>query len=213
MSRESLSETIRQLISRDATGADVTLRDVFTRVGDRGFGLLLVILSLPSALPLPAAGYSTPFGILLAILALQMMLCRKSPWLPEWAGRRKFSGGFVEKMLSLSAVFFQKIEIFIRPRMSWMNSRAALPVMGGLVLIMAGLMILPIPLTNTFPAFVIFLIGVGLTEGDGLFCLGACVLGALSVVLYGLIIYLVINFGIEGVELLKDGIKKFLGAD
>ena len=211
MSKDSLSTTLRELIARDESGADVSIANVFQRIGDRGFGLLLVILSLPSALPIPAAGYSTPFGILLAILGLQMVFGRKTPWLPEWAGKHKLSGGFVEKMIGLSAKFFRYLEVFIRPRMRWVGSRAGLPFMGVLVLIMACLMILPIPLTNTFPAFVIFLIGVGLTEEDGLFCLCASALAVVSVALYGYVIYLFVTFGVEGVERLKDLIKSSLG--
>jgi hypothetical protein len=211
MHKEGLSNTLKELIARDESGADVSFADVFQRIGDRGFGLLLVILALPSALPLPAAGYSTPFGIILAILALQMIFGRKSPWIPEWAGKHKLSGGFIEKMLGMSAKFFGYLEVFVRPRMRWVGSRAGLPIMGVLVLIMACLMILPIPLTNTFPAFVIFLIGVGLTEEDGLFCLGASALATVSVALYGYVIYLFITFGVEGVERLKDIIKSALG--
>jgi len=211
MSKDSLSTTLRDLIARDKSGADVSFANVFQRIGDRGFGLLLMILSLPSALPIPAAGYSTPFGILLAILALQMISGRKTPWLPEWAGKHNLSGGFVEKMIGLSAKFFRYLEVFIRPRMRWVGSRAGLPFMGVLVLIMACLMILPIPLTNTFPAFVIFLIGVGLTEEDGLFCLCASALAVVSVALYGYVIYLFVTFGVEGVERLKDLIKSSLG--
>jgi len=63
--------------------------EVFERIGDRGFGVLLIILSLPSALPVPAPGYSTPFGILIAVLALQMIAGRTTPWLPERAARTK----------------------------------------------------------------------------------------------------------------------------
>lgn len=211
MSKESLSTTLRDLIARDESGADVSIANVFQRIGDRGFGLLLMILSLPSALPLPAPGYSTPFGILLAILALQMIFGRRSPWLPAWTGKLKLSGGFAEKMLGMSAKFFRYIEYFIRPRMRWISSRAGLPFMGVLVLIMACLMILPIPLTNTFPAFVIFLIGIGLTEEDGLFCFGASVLALVSTALYGYVLYLFITFGVEGVLRLKDLIKSALG--
>lgn len=211
MSQDSLSVTLRTLVARDASGADVSIADVFQRIGDRGFGLLLMILSLPSALPVPAPGYSTPFGILLAILALQMICGRNSPWLPAWAAKHNLSGGFVEKMLGGSAKFFSYLEYIIRPRMRWVGSRAALPFMGVLVLIMAALMVLPIPLTNTFPAMVIFLIGAGLTEEDGLVCLGASALAVAAVGLYSFVIYLFLTYGIEGIERLKDGIKAALG--
>lgn len=75
---------------------------------------------------------------------------------------------------------------------------------------MACLMILPIPLTNTFPAFVIFLTGIGLTEEDGFFSLGAALLGVLAVGLYAVVIYFFIHFGLEGIEMIKEAIKATL---
>jgi hypothetical protein len=70
---------------------------------------------------------------------------------------------------------------------------------------------LPIPLTNTLPAMVIFLIGVGLSEEDGLLAIGAFAVGCLAVVLYGYIIYLVLSQGPEAVDGIKDWIKARLG--
>ncbi len=75
-----------------------------------------------------------------------------------------------------------------------------IPFMGIMVLIMSALMIIPIPFFNTAPAMVIFLIGTGLTEDDGLFAAAACALGVLAALLY----YLGINVVLEGVTYLKE---------
>lgn len=208
---QGLSETLAALIAREESGAEVTVAEVFRRIGDRGFGLLLLILSLPSALPVPAPGYSTPFGVLLALLAIQMVAGRRTPWLPAWAGKRKFSGGLVDRMVPATAKFFSKVEKLVRPRMRWVGSRAGLPFLGVLVFIMAFLMILPIPLTNTAPAMVIFLIGFGLCEEDGLFCLAAAALAIVATALYSYVLYLFAVYGLEGIERLKDAIKAAIG--
>lgn len=209
--RESLSTVLAGLLARDQSDAGLTLGEVFRRIGDRGFGLLLIVLSLPSALPLPAAGYSTPFGILIAVLALQMLAGRTTPWLPERAARTKLHGKFIDVMLGFFSKFFSKVEFLIRPRLQWVGSRAGRAFLGLLVLIMAGLMILPIPLTNTFPAFVIFLTGIGLTEEDGLFSIFAGLLGVVSTALYAVVVYIFIRFGLEGIEMIKEWIKSGAG--
>ena len=209
--RENLSTALAGLLAREHSAAGLTLGEVFQRIGDRGFGLLLIVLSLPSALPIPAAGYSTPFGIIIAVLALQMLAGRTSPWIPERAARTKLHGKFIDVMLGFFTKFFSKVEFLIRPRLTWVGSRPGRAFLGLLVLIMAGLMILPIPLTNTFPAFVIFLTGIGLTEEDGLFSIFAGVLGVLSTVLYGMVIYWFVRFGLEGIEMLKESIKSAAG--
>lgn len=206
-----LSTLLAELLAREHSAAGLTLGEVFERIGDRGFGLLLVVLALPSALPVPAPGYSTPFGILIAMLALQMLAGRTTPWLPQRAARIKLHGRFIDAMLGFLTRLFGKLEFLIRPRLHWVSSRAGLAFLGTLVLIMACLMILPIPLTNTAPAFVILLTGIGLTEEDGLFSIFAGALGVLATALYAGVAYVFIRFGMEGIVMLKDWIKAAAG--
>jgi hypothetical protein len=202
-----LAEELKKLLARGNSDDGVTLGEVFERIGDRGFGLLLLVLSLPSALPIPAPGYSTPFGVLLAILALQMLAGRRTPWLPKRAAGVRLRGRFVETMVSFLGKFFGKVEFLIKPRLRWVGSRGGLFFLGALVLVMAGLMILPIPLTNTAPAFVIFLIGVGLSEEDGVFCLLAAGLGVLATAAYSLVLYLFFRFGIAGLGQITEWVR------
>jgi len=210
MAQRRLSEELRTLLRTD--GESLTVAQLVDRVGDRGFGLLLLVLSLPSALPVPAAGYSVPFGILLLILALQMLAGKVRPVFPGRMERFTLSQGMAERLLKGAAWIFQKLEWIVRPRMRWVGRRPGRVFMGLLVLVMAVLMMIPIPLTNTAPAAVIFLIGVGLTEEDGLFGIGACVVGILAVCLYGALIWAIAAYGPEVVETIKDTIKGWLGA-
>ena len=140
-----------------------------------------MVLSLPSALPIPAAGYSTPFGIIFIALGLQMLAGRHRPWLPKWAAKRKLSRAFAEKAIGGAARWLTKIEKLVHPRLKWISSPFGSRFMSFVVVVMAMLMTLPIPTTNTFPAAVIFLIGVGLSEEDGLFCMGAMALGVVAI--------------------------------
>ncbi|MEX1010302.1 MAG: exopolysaccharide biosynthesis protein, partial [Chthoniobacterales bacterium] len=149
--------------------------------------------------------------ILIAVLALQMLAGRTTPWLPERAARTKLNGKFIDAMLGFFSKFFGKVEFLIRPRFRWVGSRAGLAFLGTLVLIMAGLMILPIPLTNTFPAFVIFLTGIGLTEEDGLFSIFAGLLGVVATGLYAVVVYIFVRFGLEGIDMIKEWIKSAAG--
>ena len=67
---------------------------------------------------------------------------------------------------------------------------------GILIIIMAALMIVPIPLTNTAPAMVIFVIGVAMVEDDGLGLLLSCVLALLAVLLYLAVLAAISYFGL-----------------
>ena len=64
-------------------------------------------------------------------------------------------------------------------------------------------MILPIPLTNTAPAMVIFIIGVAMTEDDGLGMLAACGLAVCAVLLYIGVFWAISYYGLQGVDELK----------
>ena len=203
MAQESLSQSLNRLLDT-SNSEDLSIGDIFDRVGDKGYGLMLVVLSLPSALPVPAPGYSTPFGLLLSILGIQMILNRRTPWLPGRVRQFVMKRRIVDMIIRGGAKIFGKIEHLIRPRMSWINGRLGLPFMGTLVLLMSALMIFPIPLTNTAPAMVIFLIGVGLTEDDGLVAGAACALGALAALLYAVVIYIALTVGFKGVTQLKE---------
>jgi hypothetical protein len=212
MEDTKLSEELASLLKTEGDG--LTVGELVDRVGDRGFGLLLLVLSLPSALPVPAPGYSVPFGILLLILAGQMLAGRVQPAFPRRFQAVRLSNATAQRLISGTAWIFRKLEWIIRPRMRWAGARAGRILMGVLVALMSLLMMIPIPMTNTAPAFVIFLIGIGLTEEDGLFAIGACLVGALAVLLYAALVWAMIVYGPEVVITIKETIRGlFTGAE
>lgn len=77
-----LSNELQRFFFEEERPSQVKLADILLLAGERIFGFLFVILSLPSALPVPAPGYSVPFGILIFLLAMQLLVGSKSPWLP-----------------------------------------------------------------------------------------------------------------------------------
>jgi len=205
-----LGEALETLLwAEDSRGPSIG--EITKTVGEKGFGLILMVLSLPSALPVPAPGYSTPFGIVIALIALQMILGREVLWLPKRFETVRIKPSLARTMLGAAAKFLKKIERFIRPRQRWIRSRSGQAGLAIVIFIMACLMMLPIPLTNTFPAMVIFLIGVGLSEEDGLLAISAFGVGCLAVLLYAGIIYLTLTQGPEAIEGLKDWIKSLVG--
>ncbi|MEM7064784.1 MAG: exopolysaccharide biosynthesis protein [Cyanobacteria bacterium P01_B01_bin.77] len=182
---------------------DVTLNELLTLSGERTFGFLFVILSLPSALPIPAPGYSIPFGIVMLLLAVQLIIGRKKPWLPQgWMAKgfeRTKVAGFINKGLP----WLQKIEAVSRPRLSIIcTSPVGRLILGVAIALMSTCMLIPIPGTNTLPAIGIFIIGFGLLDDDGAISLAGLTLCTLAIGLVGSILF----FGVEAV----DGIKNQL---
>ncbi|MGF1656239.1 MAG: exopolysaccharide biosynthesis protein [Verrucomicrobiales bacterium] len=191
------ADLLRILASHDRKG--ISVRDVVETMGDRGFGVLLVLIALPSALPIPAIGYSIPFGLMLLILGVGVFTGRKTPWLPKWALNLEIPRKTAETMVSWAVKFLSKIEYMIKRRMEWAAGAGGRMFAGTVIILMAILMMIPIPFTNTFPSFVIFLVGVGMTEKDGLFFLASAVLGALAVVVYVVAGFLILTLGVDAI--------------
>ena len=80
--KTSLSQTLEKTLDVPE-GTPISIGSITDNVQGKGFGLFLIILSLPSALPVPAPGYSIPFGLALIILGYQMLKGANKPILFE----------------------------------------------------------------------------------------------------------------------------------
>ncbi|MEL6161436.1 MAG: exopolysaccharide biosynthesis protein [Cyanobacteria bacterium J06623_5] len=190
----------------------VTLNEILEIAGERTFGFLFVLLSLPSALPIPAPGYSTPFGIVMFLLAAQLIAGRDQPWLPEKFRKKGFERAQVQALIGKGIPWLQRIETVAKPRLTPVcTSRTGQMVIGIAIALMSISMMIPIPLTNTLPAIGIFVTGFGLLDDDGAISLGGLTICAISAVTTSTILYLLVRLGFEGmtqaVEAAKDWIK------
>lgn len=176
--------------------------DILTHFKTQSFGLLLVFLALPSALPFPAPGYSTPFGILLALLGLQLFFGRKEPWCPKKMASMRLN--FSPKMFGWTLKVLGLIEWFAKPRFRYLHRFCGQRAMGLSVFLLACIQALPIPLTNTLPALIILIFGLGLLEEDGLLLALAQGLAISAIAGYLFVGYWISVFGLEGLICLKD---------
>ena len=177
----------------------------------RTFGFLFVLLSLPSALPIPAPGYSTPFGVVMFLLAVQIIIGREQPWLPEKFRRRGFERTKIQGLIGKGIPWLQKIELVARPRLTPVcTSRAGQIVIGVAIALMSISMMIPIPLTNTLPAIGIFVTGFGLLDDDGAISLGGLAICAVSAAATSTILYLFFRLGAAGMEQAVDAAKDWV---
>jgi len=206
---ESFSSQSSPPISK---AAEVTLNEILDIAGERTFGFLFVLLSLPSALPIPAPGYSTPFGIVMFLLAVQLIIGREQPWLPESFRKKGFERTKIQGLIGKGIPWLQKIELVARPRLTGVcTSRLGRTVLGIAIALMSISMMIPIPLTNTLPAIGIFVTGFGLLDDDGAISLGGLTICAISFTATSAILYILLVKGpqimLDSVERAKDWIK------
>ncbi|WP_424100777.1 exopolysaccharide biosynthesis protein [Moorena producens] len=177
-----LSVELQRYFFEEEQEPQVRLADILTLAGERIFGFIFVILSLPSALPVPAPGYSIPFGIVILLLAIQLIVGAKRPWLPKKIMNGKMKLETVQGFLKIGLPWLRRIEAVTRPRLTYIcTSLPGRIFMGSAIALMSISMMIPIPGTNTVPAMGIFITGFGLTEDDGAISLAGlvvCLIGA-----------------------------------
>ncbi len=179
-----LSHELQRYFFEETRPQNVNLADILLLAGERIFGFLLVVLSLPSALPIPAPGYSVPFGILIFILAIQMIIGAKVPWLPPKMMNHPIKLETVQGFLKAGIPWLRRIEAIARPRLSYIcTTLAGRVTLGIAIALMAISMMIPIPGTNTLPAMGVFVTGFGLLEDDGAISLGGLVLCVMGLIL------------------------------
>ncbi len=199
-----------QPVTDSAPSRQVTLNEILEIAGERTFGFLFVLLSLPSALPIPAPGYSVPFGVVMLLLAVQLVAGSEQPWLPEKFRKKGFERSSVQGILRKGLPWLKRIETVARPRLTPVcTSRAGRMVIGCAIALMSISMMIPVPLTNTLPAIGIFVTGFGLLDDDGAISLAGLTICAMGAALSGTILYWLIHFGVAGME---QGIEAIKGA-
>ncbi|QOV22001.1 exopolysaccharide biosynthesis protein [Anabaenopsis elenkinii] len=199
-----LSQELQRYFFDDHRSPQVTLAEIMLLAKERVFGFLLVILSLPSALPVPAPGYSIPFGILIFLLAVQLMMGAKIPWFPAQMLNHPMKLGTVQRFLQAGIPWLQRIEAVARPRLTYICT--TLPgkiTIGMAVALMAISMMIPVPGTNTLPAVGVFVTSFGLLEDDGVISLGGLIICLFGAILSISIFLAVIWGGSSLVDLLK----------
>jgi len=158
----------------EAGAAEVTIAWLIERLGERGFGMMLMILGLLALLP----GLSAVAALALMLPAAQMMLARPRPVLPARIGGRAVGvqrlGGIVRRVRPV----LRLIERGIRPR--WPTPfEATKRVVGAAVMGLSVALLAPVPLSNLPIALCVMLLAVAYLEEDGLLLAAALVLSLL----------------------------------
>jgi hypothetical protein len=146
----------------EAPDGHVTLDWLMARLGDRSFGIVLLLLAIVGLLP----GASAVAAVLLMVSAAQMVLARPAPVFPRRVGARRFEARRLAGLVRRVVPVLRWLERFIRPR--WTTPFGATKrAVGGVVLLLAASLLAPLPLSNIAPALAIMLIAFAYLEEDG----------------------------------------------
>lgn len=193
-----LLNDLRDSLTGDRSSIDTLLEGLH----ERGFGVVILIFSLPLCIPVPKPpGLSTLFGIPLLILTAQQALGRHTLWMPQFIRRRTISNDVLNKILTRAVPITEKIEGVLRPRLSWVTSGASSNIIGMIGALMSAFISLPLPGSNTIPGIAVTLMAGGVMMRDGLCVIIGGVMGCAWVI--GLsTLYIII--GREGLHALQS---------
>jgi hypothetical protein len=146
----------------------LTLADLRRQLGERGFGLMILVLAIPNCLPIAVVpGFSVVTGAGLVFFTLQLCLDKPEPYLPGWLMRREFTRGSLASVAAKADPFLRWVERLVAPRLGGLVTGTGERVLGAVALLLSITLLLPIPFANFLPAAAITLFALALISRDG----------------------------------------------
>jgi hypothetical protein len=180
-----------QTLAGDARRERITMADLLDFLGDRALAALLFVFAVPNVLPMPP-GTSILLGAPLVFLAAQLALGRR-PWLPAVIAQRSLRREDFAAIVRRIHPWLTRAERMLRPR-AVLLARPPLEYLVGLVcLLLAIVVLLPVPLGNMLPALAISLMALGILEHDGLWILVGLVTAVVSAVVVSGVVFAMVK--------------------
>ena len=165
----------------------LTLQELVSAFGERGFGAMILVLSLLALLPWPPGGKAI-FAVPIILMSLELAFQRNSIWLPRWALRASVSRTAYRSGVSRIMKLIRRVEALTRPRLSYLTGEIADVVTGLVCVLLALMMALPVPFGAMLPGVTLVLFALGMMQRDGVaILLGAA--GTALCVLYLLFVW------------------------
>ena len=163
--RARTSAVLRELAGR--AGERVSLGELGAALEDRAFGILVLCLALPNAVPGPyIPGLSAILALPIMWLGLQLALGRSEPRLPGFLRRRSFPRQRFARFVARATPLLDRVEGWLGPHPGWLTETRGHRFLGFALIIYGFGLSLPVPLGNLPVAVGISILALGLVEED-----------------------------------------------
>lgn len=166
MEQEPFSVQLEKWLKSKGKKTIASLDSVFA---EKSFALAFFILLAIPALPLPTGGVTHLFEAIAILLALELIIGRKSIWLPRRWQKTQIGRRTRERMLPFLVRRVRWFEKFSRPRLSWLiNHKLFRSFIGLIVMVLCAAAFLAPPFSglDTLPALGIVILSLGLILED-----------------------------------------------
>ncbi len=186
--RETASEVLHSLTIGRADDR-ISFGDMLDALGERGFGLLLMLFAIPNLLPFPGVpGVSFVTGMAILFISVQLILARDEPAFPDWVSRKSFTRAQLSTFIVKTNPLLRWLEKPIRPRLSPLVVGAGERMIGVVGVIHALTLALPIPMGNLPQAVALILLALALIELDGVMAILGHIASILAVIWLTLVV-------------------------
>lgn len=186
--RETASEVLHGLTLGRADDR-ISFGDMLDALGERGFGLLLMLFAIPNLLPFPGVpGVSFVTGMAILFISFQLILAKDEPAFPGWVSDKSFTRAQLSTFILKTNPLLRWLERPIRPRLSPLVVGAGERMIGVVGVIHALTLALPIPMGNLPQAVALILLALALIELDGVMAILGYIASILAVIWLTLVV-------------------------
>jgi hypothetical protein len=114
---DPFSDQLERWLRSDETKTLGALGEVFAA---KSFAVTILLLMFVPALPLPTGGISHVFEAITIVLAAQMVIGRRTIWLPQRWQHRELGPTATDKAIPFMIRWVRRVERFSRPRGAWL---------------------------------------------------------------------------------------------
>jgi hypothetical protein len=192
---KEFSYTISQ-VSKKVPQDGMTLRSFLKMVGERGRLITCMILAAPFLLPISIPGTGVVVGFIVLFISLSIMF-DKIYLVPEILLKREMSHVNLIKILNVTFKMLKYLERYMKPRLLVMTNKKFSKTSNNIFLVISSfffILPIPIPLTDTLPAFGIFFLSAGILECDGYLILTGYLVVILTALYFSAITILGLKF-------------------
>ncbi|WP_111412253.1 exopolysaccharide biosynthesis protein [Billgrantia lactosivorans] len=189
----SLVELMRAIESIDTPSGRIRFDEVLDAIGRRAFGPLLLLAGLVTLMPIVSGipGVPTLMALFTLLVCAQLLIGRRTFWLPGWLRNRTLPSDKVHKGLKWMYKPAEWIDRLLHPRISFMTGPCGIQLTA-LACFMLALAMPPmelIPLTVNIAGVALTFFGLAIMARDGLLSILAFLITGTSlfVILYNLL--------------------------
>ena len=176
-----------------------TLGRLTKAFGEKSFAVVFIVLMAVPAIPLPTGGVTHVFEVITMLLALELIIGRKTIWLPERWQNLDLAGPTSQKFTTALLKRIRWLERFSHPRLRGMVVHRWSGVIFGITVLALSLVAFiapPFSGLDTLPALGVVVISLGVLLEDFLMTAIGVVIGAVGALLV-VVLGSVVVHGIE----------------